>query len=366
MHSDLVIRDTPERDGRPGIPERELANWGEKVYKNGDNDRIATILPEGIAVSIGDFIEKAHGALAERLHPLSDLIHTPDGGIPEKWITVVQGPIGIHASSHPTQRDLPPDVLERRAVLITEEGEKAARGERAIHEDFRKEILSLAVHPPEQEGQAPQLILQTGDTNYFTIRTLENMRLEAGRDDPGTIAKYFQNHWGMSTLVRARDDNGDPVFIFSKRSDEVDFYPGCYNVTASGSMEKRDFFENGEMNLQQVAIREVKEETGIRVDPSRDTIEVLGLGYNPERSDWNLQMYVRTEQQASEILANRDQAPDAWETDGFAIVRADQPETILGYLREHQGEWTPTGTSAIYNALCRDFGEEAVRRAWES
>ncbi|GHO48977.1 hypothetical protein [Ktedonospora formicarum] len=262
------------------------------------------------------------------------------------------GRFSITSSLVSKGRYLRPEVREARAALITEEKAKAARNERAILPDERREILSLTVR---LETGHPELVLLTGDTNYYTIRTLQELRMKKGRDKPTTVARYFQNHWGMSTLVEARGDDGQPVLVFSRRSARVDFYPGCYNVTASGAMEKDDFDALGQMNLLRVATRELGEETGIQFGSS-DTYEVLGLGYNPEKSDWNLQTLVRTNQPAREILANRGKAPDAWETDDLFLVDASRPETVIAALRKHESEWTPTGAAAADTYLRRVFG----------
>jgi len=320
----------------------------------------STVLPPGV-VGIAEFVTKAHGPWAENRHPFGSLFHTPDGGVPENWIPVITGPFDIRTFLSDKGRVLQQDVLDAREALIASEAAKAARGERAIREDDRRAILSLTVNA--RAGMSPELVLGTYKTSYFTIRTLGNLRTKACVDNPASFALYFQNLWGMSTLVEARDQTGRPILILSRRSGEVDLYPGCYNVTASGSMEGGDFDEQGQIDLYRVATRELKEETGIRPG-NGDTFETLGLGYNPESSDWNLQMFVRTSQSAEAIRANWGMAPDSWEIEKLLLIDASQLGTVLTALKEREGHWTPNGASSVYIYLCRRFGRDAVLRAW--
>jgi 8-oxo-dGTP pyrophosphatase MutT (NUDIX family) len=318
---------------------------------------VRTLLPDGgEEVSIDALIAEAHG-LYHYEHPFRELFYT-EGGIPEHYFPVMTGPFAISTFDDPKGRVLLPIVQEKVEALKVSEAEKAARGERAIYEDFRREILGLTIRTTP-EG-TPELVLRTGPTNYFTIRTLEDLRMHHGRDYLSSVTRFFQNYWGMSTLVEAQGDNG-PVLVFSKRSGAVALYKNCYNATASGMVEQQDF-QGDQIDLRRIATRELKEETGIRLTEG-DTFEVLGLGYNIEKSDWNLQMLVRTGQDVKEILANRGSAPDRWETDDLFVVDASHPESVLEALKARKGLWTPNGASSVYIYLCRRFGIDVVTLA---
>lgn len=86
-------------------------------------------------------------------------------------------------------------------------------------------------------------------------------RVKNGGDAPIRDSK-IENLFGAACVEFYRVKNDKIEFLFQKRSEKIDGYPGWWDLSAGGHI-------NYEEPITAAAVREAKEEIGIKIDPEK-------------------------------------------------------------------------------------------------
>jgi len=120
--------------------------------------------------------------------------------------------------------------------------------------------------------------------------------------------------------------------------------------------------EDGSPDMSAAAIRSLKEEYDLSVDP--DDIVWAAFGANPTFGEYNLAGVVRLKMTIDEMAHHFCAGEDSWERD-MVLVSAFTPDEVVSFMNRH-GQWTTLGISTIYHALLLGYDKRSVDTAFRS
>ena len=218
-------------------------------------------------------------------------------------------------------------------------------------------VAEMRAHPDRHDGTLTALVdLQPGSAggfhgrlapvSYFHTRALESLLdgpLDLRSHDqavPGRLPSPARSLLACDIGVVVILQTSDGFVVAQRRSEHLDWRPGCLSASASGSLEPGRDFQTDRVGLSGLvagARRELAEELGVGgpADPARAalTLTSLGIWRELERGGKpELYTRARTPLCFEQVRALHASAPDAHESEQLTALAPHDVEALLAPL----------------------------------
>lgn len=224
----------------------------------------------------------------------------------------------------------------------------------------RKLALS-AFFIKERSGRRPALILEFTENDYITQRAASDVFRGLGNSEKSKVlkhyrftpSKFFSRSFGVSLCVITADNQ----IALVRRSSRVAINSNKITCAVSEGMNFEDV-RFGRPCIFKNALRGVKEELGITLDDSTESIRITSLALNEERYEWIAMGYVdfrdiEDGKYTSEFIANNwknNVSSDAEEFSEMFFVPFNR-EDVASYLDSHKRDLVNYTHTVVVHAI---------------
>ncbi len=313
---------------------------------------------------------RAHGTLpaagAEfRLGPLKTTVVLIEGDgrqvIDEQAVRIVVDPGEV---------ELPEEIEELRREVAERQAERGRDGTQAHWNGRTYAVAGFSVQRLGVD-ESPGVTLRLRGTDYFTF--LATQQLDRVLPDGATLRRKYLDPYSPAEVpdfmrasfgVYVAVVTADEFTVFSKRSEVVGAFPGCWDTSVNEALSRSlDSQGRTPPRLYDVARRGLLEELGL--EGSEYRLELLAFDVDMRTSQWGCvfvaSLHTLT---AAELAARMTRGiADQWEHEEIEFVRFTVPDVVGHLLRADRiDSWTPVAPAAFYLALVRRLGREQVER----
>jgi transcriptional regulator with XRE-family HTH domain len=294
------------------------------------------------------------------------------------WVVASYGPYrseNIESFYEPNEPGYPPEIDRELDHLSADIADRARRGEEVPYEGTGYRLASFSVSSRTRDVEDCRLVLHFTPTTYFRM-LVTDQRLDVPLTSGGRTytlrERYAQHadlriapvpelatHWGVGISVVTADRQ---ILVAQRGNTAVDphvFFPAM----AEGASRHHDAAANGAPDHDHIAVRGMREELGIEIEP--DQLTWLSFGANSFLCEYGLIGRVDTDMTAAEIEVRRTTGAgkDTWETRHLHAVPFS-PVDVARFLSDRSRNFSAFALIAIVHTLMHEFGIAAVEAAF--